>query len=109
MDNDKIVLWATKAQMDASSADENCRVPHFDDVTLEELEAFAKLVADAEAKRMQDEGMVTVGHMREQVAKEREACAAECERMIMYPGGRQVSAAHQNVWAAAKAIRERGQ
>jgi hypothetical protein len=45
-----------------------------------ELEAFAKLVADAEAKRMQDEGMVTIGHMREQVAKEREACAQICEK-----------------------------
>jgi hypothetical protein len=33
---------------------------------------FAQLVGDAEAKRMQDEGMVTIGHMREQVAKERE-------------------------------------
>ena len=32
---------------------------------------FAELVADAEAKRIRDEGMVTVGHMREQVAKER--------------------------------------
>ena len=41
--------------------------------------------------------------------KEREACATECERMMMYPGGRQESAAHQDVWAAAKAIRARGQ
>lgn len=40
-------------------------------------------------------------------AAEREACAAECERMMMYPGGRQESTAHNNVWAAAKAIRER--
>jgi hypothetical protein len=39
------------------------------------LKKFAELVADAEAKRMQDEGMVTVGHMREQIAKEREQCA----------------------------------
>jgi hypothetical protein len=45
------------------------------DGTLNERYHFAKLVADAEAKRMQDEGMVTVGHMREQVAKEREQCA----------------------------------
>jgi hypothetical protein len=42
---------------------------------------FAKLVADAEAKRMQDEGMVTIGYMREQVAKEREACAMVCEKL----------------------------
>jgi hypothetical protein len=42
---------------------------------LNERYHFAKLVSDAEAKRMQDEGMVTIGHMREQVSKEREACA----------------------------------
>lgn len=34
------------------------------------LERFAALVADAEAKRIYDEGMVTVGHMREQIAAE---------------------------------------
>ena len=38
---------------------------------------------------------------------EREACATECERMMMYPNARQESAAHQDVWAAAKAIRAR--
>ena len=38
---------------------------------------------------------------------EREACATECERMVMYPGGRQESAAHHDVWAAARAIRMR--
>ncbi len=31
--------------------------------------------------------------------------ADECERMVMYPGGRQESAAHDGVWNAAKAIR----
>jgi hypothetical protein len=43
---------------------------------------FAALVSDAEAKRIHDEGMVTVGHMREQIAaelqafnKERQQCA----------------------------------
>ncbi len=50
MEQDKIILWAIKAHMEASAADENCRVPHFDDVTLEELEAFAKLVAAHEQK-----------------------------------------------------------
>jgi hypothetical protein len=44
--------------------------------TLNERYYFAELVADAEAKRIYDEGMVTVGHMREQVAKERKAIAA---------------------------------
>jgi hypothetical protein len=46
-----------------------------EDVT-ERFERFAALVADAEAKRMHAEGMVTVGHMRQQIAAEREACAA---------------------------------
>ena len=40
-------------------------------------------------------------------AKEREACAKECERTVMYPNAEQESAAHQNVWEAAKAIRAR--
>jgi hypothetical protein len=35
------------------------------------LERFAALVADAEAKRMHAEGMVTIGHMRQQIAAER--------------------------------------
>ncbi len=41
----------------------------------DELERFAALVADAEAKRMHDEGMVTVGHMRQQIAAERNKVA----------------------------------
>ena len=40
-------------------------------------------------------------------AEEREACAAECEREMMYPGGRQASWAHHGVQAAARAIRLR--
>jgi hypothetical protein len=43
------------------------------------IERFAILVADAEAKRIYEEGMVTVGHMREQILAEREACAKVCE------------------------------
>lgn len=43
------------------------------------LKRFAELAADAEAKRIHDEGMVTVGHMREKISaavlEEREACA----------------------------------
>ena len=46
--------------------------------------------------------------LEQERADEREACAKECERMMMYPNARQESAAHQNVWAAAKAIRARG-
>jgi hypothetical protein len=39
----------------------------------EQLQRFAVLVEDAQAKRMHYEGMVTVGHMRQQIAAEREA------------------------------------
>ncbi len=41
----------------------------------DELQCFAALVADAEAKRMHAEGMVTVGHMRQQIAAERNKVA----------------------------------
>ena len=47
--------------------------------------------------------------INEAILAEREACAAECERMVMYPRGKQEAPAHDNVWAAAKAIRERGE
>ena len=49
------------------------------DALIERIERFAALVADAEAKRIHDEGMVTVGHMRERIAAERESCAQVCE------------------------------
>ncbi len=48
------------------------------------------------------------GRLEEERKAEREACATECERMMMYPNARQESAVHQDVWAAAKAIRARG-
>ena len=48
------------------------------------------------------------GRVKAAVEAEREACAKECERMMMYPNAKQESAAHQDVWAAAKAIRARG-
>jgi hypothetical protein len=62
----------------------------------DELQCFAALVADAEAKRMHAEGMVTVGHMRQQIAAEREVCWRTAEN---YDTGYQ----------AAAAIRARGQ
>jgi hypothetical protein len=62
----------------------------------DELQCFAALVADAEAKRMHDEGMVTVGHMRQQIAAEREACAKVAFNAKTYI-------------EAAAAIRARGQ
>jgi len=34
-----------------------------------------------------------------------EMAASECEEMIMYKGGRQESAKHNDVWKAAAAIR----
>jgi hypothetical protein len=39
----------------------------------EAIERFAAIVEDAQSKRMFEEGMVTVGHMRQQIAAEREA------------------------------------
>ena len=39
---------------------------------------------------------------RKQAFKE---AAAECEAMIMYPGGRCLAPKHDSVWHAAKAIR----
>lgn len=39
-------------------------------------------------------------------ASMRDEAAKECCRMKMYPGARQESAAHGNVWDAAKAIKE---
>jgi wyosine [tRNA(Phe)-imidazoG37] synthetase (radical SAM superfamily) len=67
MDRDAIIRMAIECQLVNTSNREG--------IYMDSLEAFAKLVADAEAKRIYDEGMVTVGHMREQVAK-------ECERVI---------------------------
>jgi hypothetical protein len=41
-----------------------------------QLERFAALVEDAQAKRMHAQGMVTVGHMREHIAAERNKVAS---------------------------------
>jgi hypothetical protein len=72
MDKEQIIQWAREA----AGLKCNCCTPYFEEDDIDGfeafLEAFAKLVADAEAKRISDEGMVTVGHMREQVAKERD-------------------------------------
>ncbi len=48
---------------------------HWNDDESNRLEVFAALVEDAQAKRMHEEGMVTVGHMREQIAAERNKLA----------------------------------
>lgn len=52
-----------KLAMEADACHDNVQITPF-------LERFAALVADAEAKRIHDEGMVTVGHMREQIGAE---------------------------------------
>ncbi len=63
------------------------------------LRRFAALVEDAQSKRMFDEGFVTVGHMRERIAAEREACAKLCDD---WPNGR------DDVYSIGVAIRARG-
>ena len=98
----------------------------FDAMQVEFLERFATLAADAEAKRMHDEGMVTVGHMREQIAAAREAATEEanrranaswtlmCEKMVqMERKACAMVVEHHGTWdytkAIATAIRARGQ
>ena len=54
MDRYTIIGWAIKAHMEASDADDDCRLPHFEDVTLEELEAFAALVRADEREALLD-------------------------------------------------------
>ena len=50
----------------------------------------------------------TADQLAAAVLREREECAKECERMVLFPGGRQEAPAHGSVWDAAKAIRARG-
>jgi hypothetical protein len=73
-----------------------------DFVGLQIFQRFAALVADAEAKRIYEEGMVTIGHMREQILAEREACAKVCDEVHAEYDGEEVSAS----WIAT-AIRTR--
>lgn len=81
------------------------------------LASFAALVADAEAKRMFDEGMVTVGHMREQIGAEREACAVKAGEFarkwwsIHCASNKHMETtrnAHEDFCALQSAIRARG-
>ena len=73
------------------------------------LERFADMVSDAEAKRIHDEGMVTVGHMREQIAAEREACAQVCDEASIPHPDETHSDAQWALLKIAVAIRARGQ
>jgi hypothetical protein len=92
MNRDDIIRMAHEAQFEGfGNGDWVC--------TTEEIERFAALVEDAQAKRMHDEGMVTVGHMRQQIAAEREACAKVFEGKVGQADLRDI----------ATAIRARGQ
>jgi len=73
---------------------------HFGYPYLPELERLVAIVEDAQAKRMFEEGIVTVGYMRQQIAAEREACAKVCDGEATIEGIAQRCAA---------AIRARGQ
>jgi hypothetical protein len=64
----------------------------------ERLEREILAAADAEAARIHAEGMVTIGHMRQKIAAEREACAQLAENLTW--------ADHAGI---ASAIRARGQ
>jgi hypothetical protein len=68
--------------------------------TMPLLERLVTIAEDAMVKRMHAEGFVTVGHMRQQIAAEREACAEVCDSEATIEGIAQRCAA---------AIRTRGQ
>lgn len=51
-------------------------------IGLEYAEKFATLIADAEARRIHDEGMVTIGHMREQIEAERSRIADHLDEVM---------------------------
>lgn len=82
-------------------------------LTDDELENLAQQVIDTSLPAPDDGDGYSFHHdeliafARAVEAAEREACAAECERMVMYPGGRQEAPAHNGVWEAARAIRMR--
>jgi hypothetical protein len=73
MTRDDIIAMAREA----GSCDSICNGCLKVDVFCEKsLERFAELVEDAHSKRTFDEGFVTVGHMREQIAAERNKVAS---------------------------------
>ncbi len=75
-----------------------------------DLERFAALVEDAQSKRTFDEGFVTVGHMRERIAAEREACAKVAENRMLSDASVKENVAHHTACKnIATAIRARGQ
>jgi hypothetical protein len=73
----------------------------------ERLEREILAAADAEAARIYAEGMVTVGHMRQKIAAEREACAKVCDdRAFQF---RSESPFFVEMHGLAAAIRARGE
>jgi uncharacterized protein YoaH (UPF0181 family) len=73
MTREDIIAMAREAAQMPQWSDRALEVYGLRDMAM--LERFAALVADAEAKRMHAEGMVTVGHMRQQIAAERNKVA----------------------------------
>jgi hypothetical protein len=74
MTREDIIAMAREAAQMPQWSDRALEVYGLRDMAM--LERFAALVADAEAKRMHAEGMVTVGHMRQQIAAERNKVAS---------------------------------
>ncbi len=103
MTREDIIAMAREAAQMPQWSDRALEVYGLRDMAM--LERFAALVADAEAKRMHDEGMVTIGHMRQQIAAEREACAKVCDRMAVRCNDIRAAALE----SAAENIRARGQ
>jgi hypothetical protein len=79
MTREDVIAMAREAAQMPQWSDRALEVYGLRDMAM--LERFAALVADAEAKRMHDEGMVTVGHMRQQIAAERERWKALRDRI----------------------------
>jgi hypothetical protein len=71
MNRDDIIKWAREAGILPDEDGSHYWISHDS-----ELQCFATIVEDAQAKRMHAEGMVTVGHMRQQIAAERNKVAS---------------------------------
>lgn len=79
MSRDDIIKWAREAGFmfceESYKHQRNCLF-YGGYAVDEQLERFTAFVEDAQARRMHEEGMVTVGHMRQQVAAERNKVAS---------------------------------
>lgn len=98
--------WISETEAEMLRYSEEC---YLSCTYLSDLKAFEALVrADERSVEREAFSKIQFESILQAIKIEREACATECERMMMYPNARQESAAHQDVWAAAKAIRARG-